>query len=116
MKNKQTAIRTAYFSLFGNLGLAIIKGVAGIFGNSYALIADAIESATDVFSSILVLLGLEYAKRPADDNHPYGHGKIEPIITFLIAARFASTTSSKISFCGIVKCPFTGKTRVISAS
>lgn len=86
MKNEQTAIRTTYFSIIGNLSLALIKGLAGYFGNSYALIADAIESTTDIFSSILVLFGLKYAKRPADDNHPYGHGKIEPLITFMVVA------------------------------
>jgi len=86
MSIEQTAIRTTYFSIIGNIGLALIKGFSGFFGNSYALIADAIESTTDIFASILVLLGFKYAKRPADDNHPYGHGKIEPIITFLVVA------------------------------
>src|SRR5690554_157843 len=84
MNNIKTAIRTAYFSLAGNFCLALIKAAAGILGNSYALIADAIESITDVFSSSLVLFGLKYAKRPADENHPYGHGKIEPLITFIV--------------------------------
>ena len=86
MSIEQTAIKTTYFSIIGNICLAIIKGFAGFFGNSYALIADAIESTTDIFSSILVLLGFKYAERPADENHPYGHGKIEPIITFLVVA------------------------------
>lgn len=82
--NTQEAIKTSYLSIAGNLALAIIKGVAGIFGNSYALIADAIESTTDVFSSLLVLLGLKYSSRPPDENHPYGHGKAEPLITFMV--------------------------------
>ncbi|MCF4101513.1 cation diffusion facilitator family transporter [Gillisia sp. M10.2A] len=82
--NIEKAISTSYLSILGNALLAIIKGIAGVFGNSYALIADAIESTTDVFSSLLVLLGLKYASRPADDNHPYGHGKAEPLITFAI--------------------------------
>ncbi|MFT4733882.1 MAG: cation diffusion facilitator family transporter [Algoriphagus sp.] len=86
MNNEQTAMRTTYFSIIGNTCLAIIKGLAGFFGNSYALVADAIESTTDIFASLLVLLGFKYAKRPADENHPYGHGKIEPIITFGIVA------------------------------
>jgi cation diffusion facilitator family transporter len=86
MSIEQTAIKTTYFSIIGNIALALIKGFAGFFGNSYALIADAIESTTDIFSSILVLLGFKYAERPADENHPYGHGKIEPIITFLVVA------------------------------
>ncbi|MBP6619892.1 MAG: cation transporter [Leadbetterella sp.] len=84
MTNEQKAIKATYFSIFGNASLAIIKGLAGFFGNSYALIADAIESTTDIFGSLLVLFGLKYASRPADKNHPYGHGRIEPLITFLV--------------------------------
>ena len=84
MNSKNTPIQTTYFSILSNICLTIIKGFAGFFGNSYALIADAIESTTDIFSSLLVLFGLKYAKRPADKNHPYGHGKIEPLITFII--------------------------------
>lgn len=82
--NKDKAINTAFFSIVGNTLLAIVKGITGYFGNSYALIADAIESLTDVFSSILVLFGLKYSTKPADENHPYGHGKAEPLITFLV--------------------------------
>ena len=97
MNIEQNAIRTAYFSIISNTGLALIKGLAGIFGNSYALIADAIESTTDIFSSLLVLLGLKYAKRPADKNHPYGHGKIEPLISFLVVA-FLATSATIIAY------------------
>ncbi|MEG3658838.1 cation diffusion facilitator family transporter [Arenibacter palladensis] len=97
MNNEQSAIRTTYFSIAGNIVLAVIKGLAGIFGNSYALIADAIESTTDIFSSLLVLFGLKYAKRPADENHPYGHGKIEPLITFLVVG-FLITSATIIAY------------------
>lgn len=97
MNNEQKAIRTTYFSIIGNTCLALIKGFAGFFGNSYALIADAIESTTDIFSSLLVLFGLKYAKRPADKNHPYGHGKIEPLITFLVVA-FLVTSATIIAY------------------
>lgn len=84
MTNEETAIKTTYFSIIGNASLALIKGLAGYLGNSYALIADAIESTTDIFSSFLVLFGLKYASKPADENHPYGHGRAEPLITFLV--------------------------------
>ncbi len=97
MSNEQTAIRTTYFSIIGNTSLALIKGLAGVFGNSYALIADAIESTADIFSSLMVLVGLKYAKRPADKNHPYGHGKIEPLITFLVVA-FLVTSATVIAY------------------
>lgn len=78
------AIRTTWFSIFGNILLAAIKAVVGYFGNSYALIADAIESSSDVVASILVLLGLKYSSMPPDENHPYGHGKVEPLMTFVV--------------------------------
>lgn len=68
----------------GNAFLAVVKGLTGFFGNSYALIADAIESVTDVFASMLVLFGIQYSAKPADENHPYGHGKAEPLITFAV--------------------------------
>jgi len=97
MTNEQKAIKTTYFSIIGNTSLAIIKWLAGFFGNSYALIADAIESTTDIFSSILVLFGLKYASRPADDSHPYGHGRIEPLITFLVVG-FLITSATIIAY------------------
>ncbi|TDN89292.1 cation diffusion facilitator family transporter [Salegentibacter sp. 24] len=82
--NTHEAIKASWLSIIGNALLAIAKFITGIFGNSYALIADAIESTTDVFSSFLVLLGLKYSSRPPDKNHPYGHGKAEPLITFAV--------------------------------
>lgn len=82
--NSQKAIRTTYVSIVSNTFLALAKGITGVFGNSYALIADAIESTTDIFSSLLVLFGLKYAAKPPDENHPYGHGKAEPLITFAV--------------------------------
>lgn len=84
MTNEQTAVKATYFSIVSNASLAIIKGLAGFFGNSYALTADAIESTTDIFSSFLVLFGIKYSNKPADDNHPYGHGRAEPLVTFLV--------------------------------
>ena len=72
------------FSIIGNTILALVKGFVGYFGNSYALIADAIESTSDVFSSIVVLIGLRYSTLPPDDNHPYGHGKAESVVTFIV--------------------------------
>jgi cation diffusion facilitator family transporter len=78
------AKKATWMSILGNALLALIKGLSGIFGNSYALIADAIESTADIFSSILVLFGIHYSTRPPDRNHPYGHGRAEPLITFVV--------------------------------
>lgn len=97
MNTEKTAIKTTYFSIISNTSLAIIKGVAGYFGNSYALIADAIESTTDIFASILVLLGIKYSNKPADKNHPYGHGRVEPLITFLVVL-FLITSATIIAY------------------
>ncbi|MFK7860900.1 MAG: cation diffusion facilitator family transporter [Granulosicoccus sp.] len=81
---QEVATHTIIFSICGNAALALIKAIAGVTGNSYALIADAIESVTDVFSSLLVLVGIKYATKPPDDNHPYGHGRAEPLLTFTV--------------------------------
>ncbi len=95
--NEQKAIKSTYFSIIGNTCLAIAKGLAGYFGNSFALIADAIESTTDIFASFLVLFGIKYSNRPADDNHPYGHGRAEPLITFLVVG-FLITSATVIAY------------------
>lgn len=97
LTNEQTAIKATYFSLISNSVLAVIKFLAGFFGNSYALIADAIESTTDIFSSFLVLFGIKYANKPADENHPYGHGRAEPLITFLVVG-FLITSATIIAY------------------
>ena len=101
MSSEQTAIKATYFSIIGNTCLAIIKGLAGFFGNSYALIADAIESTTDIFASFLVLFGIKYSNRPADKNHPYGHGRAEPLITFLFVW-FLITSATVIAYESII--------------
>ena len=101
MSTEQTAIKATYFSIIGNTSLAIIKGLAGFFGNSYALIADAIESTTDIFASFLVLFGIKYSNRPADKNHPYGHGRAEPLITFLVVG-FLITSATIIAYESII--------------
>jgi cation diffusion facilitator family transporter len=84
MQENKKVIRTVYLSIAANTCLAILKWFTGFFGNSYALIADAIESTSDIFSSILLLFGLKFSTRPADENHPYGHGRAEPLITFVL--------------------------------
>ncbi len=72
--------------MIGNGILAIAKGLTGVWGNSSALIADAVESLNDMLASLLVVFGLRYATLPPDEKHPYGHGKAEPLVTFLVVA------------------------------
>lgn len=76
--------KTTLFSLTINVFLTLVMWITGVLGNSSALVANAIESTNDVIASIAVFLGLKYAQKPADDDHPYGHGRIEPVITFIV--------------------------------
>jgi cation diffusion facilitator family transporter len=67
-----------------NAALAAVKIAGGIFGSSFALIADGLESFADIFSSIIVYVGLRYSAKPRDANHPYGHGKFEPMAAAVV--------------------------------
>jgi cation diffusion facilitator family transporter len=78
-------LKTTLTGILVSSVLAIIKALGGIFGNSYALIADAIESTTDIVTSGLLYVGLKWSSRPADKAHPYGHGKAEALIALVIA-------------------------------
>ena len=69
-----------------NTLLAVVKLAGGIFGHTYALIADAAESILDILSSALVWAGFRVAARPPDADHPYGHGKAEPLAAAIVSA------------------------------
>jgi len=81
----EAGLRTSRFAIATNLVLAIVKIAAGILGNSYALVADGIESTTDIFSSLVVWSGLRISARPPDRNHPFGHGKAESIAGVVVS-------------------------------
>lgn len=83
--NERTAVRTAILGILINGTLATAKLIGGILGSSYALIADAVESMTDIFSSFVVWRGLSVASQPPDLDHPYGHGKAEPLAASFVA-------------------------------
>ncbi len=78
-------MRAAQVGMLVNLVLAIIKLIAGIVGHAYALVADAVESTADIFSSLVVYGGLRIAAQPADEDHPYGHGRAEALAGALVA-------------------------------
>lgn len=80
----RAGIGAARLGVLVNLVLAIFKGLAGILGNSYALIADAVESVADIAGGLVVWGGLSVASRDADHDHPYGHGKAEPLATAVV--------------------------------
>lgn len=79
-------LRATFLGLAVNVVLAGTKFVAGVFGHSHALVADATESLADVLSSLIVWRGLTVAATPADEDHPYGHGKAEPLAAAFVAA------------------------------
>src|SRR5690625_36515 len=81
----QKAQFASILGIVANLILAVIKGIGGVLGNSRALIADAFHSASDVVSSIAVLVGIKAAQKPPDSEHPYGHGKAENIATLILS-------------------------------
>jgi cation diffusion facilitator family transporter len=78
-------IRAAMLGVLVNLGLAVLKIGAGVLGNSYALIADGIESTADILSSFVVMGGMHISSLPPDDEHPYGHGKAEPLAGVVVS-------------------------------
>jgi len=80
-----TAIRTTLMGIAVSIVLIFIKGIAGYLGHSFALIADAAESGADILSSGLLWLGLRIAMKQPDEEHPYGHGKAEPLAAIAVA-------------------------------
>ena len=77
--------RAALLGLLVNLGLGVAKLAGGIFGNTFALISDAVNSLGDALSSLVVLFALRVAQRPPDDEHPYGHTRAEGIAASNVA-------------------------------
>jgi cation diffusion facilitator family transporter len=80
----QTGQKVAAAGIAVSVVLAVVKIAAGWIGRSSAVLADGFESVGDVFASSLVMLGLTLAAKPADQNHPYGHGRIETLTGLLI--------------------------------
>lgn len=77
-------VQAAQVGLLANVCLAVIKLLAGLLGHSYALVADAIESSADVFSSLIVWGGLHLSGRSADEDYPFGYGKAEPLAAAVV--------------------------------
>jgi cation diffusion facilitator family transporter len=84
VKRFPQARRVTWIGLIINLFLISFKALGGIWGRSEALIADAVHSASDFITDVLVLIGLTVSERPMDETHPYGHGRVETIATFLV--------------------------------
>ena len=85
MEKFQDVKKASILGMLGNIILLIIKAIIGFITNSQAMIADAFNSAGDIFSSIMTFIGNRVASRPSDDDHNLGHGKAEYIYSMLIS-------------------------------
>ncbi len=98
-KNRlQRGLRATFLGIAVNFILGVAKFAAGFFGHSHALIADVTESFADIFNSLIVWRGIVVAAEPADEDHPYGHSKAEPL-----AAAFGATMLLLAAFWIVIK-------------
>jgi cation diffusion facilitator family transporter len=82
---QQVANRVSIVTIVGNVILSVLKLLAGIIANSSAMISDAVHSASDVFSTIIVMIGVKLASKEADKEHPYGHERMECVAAIILA-------------------------------
>lgn len=90
-KCQQIANKVSISSIIGNIALSLFKLLAGIFGHSAALISDAIHSASDIVSTVIVMVGMHISSKEADAEHEYGHERIECVAAILLAVILAAT-------------------------
>ena len=84
-------MRVSRNSIYGNLLISIAKFLAGVIGHSSAMISDAIHSASDVFSTIVVMIGVKIGGKESDKNHQYGHERLESVASLILALTLAVT-------------------------
>ena len=84
-KSEDIAVKVSMVSIIGNIILSLLKLLAGIIANSGAMISDAVHSASDVFSSIIVIIGVKLSAKKSDKEHPYGHERMECVAAILLA-------------------------------
>lgn len=83
---EKVIVRTSIIIIILNIVLVGFKALVGIFANSIAIVSDAINNLSDVISSIIAIAGTKFAAKKPDKNHPYGHGRIEYMASFVISA------------------------------
>lgn len=88
---EKIALRISALSIVVNVGLSIFKFIAGFFGHSAALISDSIHSASDVFSTLIVIIGVKISGKAADESHQYGHERFESLAAILLSILLALT-------------------------
>ena len=89
--DKDIAMRVSTVSIMVNLLLSFFKLMAGIFGASGAMISDAIHSASDVFSTFIVMIGVTISNKKSDKEHPYGHERLECVASIILAVVLLAT-------------------------
>lgn len=99
---KKIAVKVSVTSIIGNVALSVIKLIAGVIGKSNAMISDAVHSASDVFSTIVVIIGVNLSSKKSDKGHQYGHERLECIAALLLAA-ILFATGIGIGYNGIEK-------------
>lgn len=85
------ATRVSVVSIIGNIALSVFKLLAGLFAHSGAMVSDAVHSASDVISSVVVIIGIRLAAKESDKEHPYGHERLECVAAILLAVLLFST-------------------------
>ena len=91
MQNQKIAMHVSTVSIAVNLLLSLGKLLAGIFGRSGAMISDAVHSASDVFSTVIVIIGVRISSKKSDTNHPYGHERLECVASIILATILLAT-------------------------
>ncbi|MDE7320883.1 MAG: cation diffusion facilitator family transporter [Lachnospiraceae bacterium] len=91
MQNQKIAMHVSTVSIVVNLLLSLGKLLAGIFGRSGAMISDAVHSASDVFSTVIVIIGVRISSKKSDTNHPYGHERLECVASIILATILLAT-------------------------
>lgn len=99
---KKIAMRVSTISIVINLLLSLLKFLAGIFAKSGAMISDAVHSASDVFSTFVVMIGVTFSEKSSDEEHPYGHERLECVASLILAVILAATGAG-IGFAGLEK-------------
>lgn len=83
--NEKIAYKASIISIIGNVFLSLFKLISGILGHSIAMISDAVHSISDVFSTIVVMIGIKISNKDIDDNHPYGHERFECVASLILS-------------------------------
>lgn len=111
--DRQLAMHVSRVTIFWNMLLFLFKLAAGIFAHSGAMVSDAVHSASDVFSTLIVMAGVKLAKKAPDREHPYGHERLECVAAILLAAVLFATGLG-IGIQGAEKV-FSGKGKMLTA-